>query len=242
MSEPTEETGRGQRGTSWPPDSNGLRIAIATVPERQEIFRVRHEVYATELGQHPENQAAMLSDPLDDVNEYICASMGGEVVGFVSITPPGHDRYSIDKYLGRNELPFTVDDGLFEIRLLTVRRPFRGTPIAGILMYAALRWVEERRGTRIVLIGRNELVDVYQRAGMELLGRQVTSGAVTFELMGATVAAARERANHYLPALRRLTPLIDWQLGMPMERQTNKRVVAVLAQELAKSAQPEGGR
>ena len=116
----------------------------------------------------------------------------------------------------RTELPFAVDDGLFEIRILTVRKPLRGTPIAGTLMYASLRYVEARQGVRIVLIGRSELVDVYRRAGMQSLGRQFTSGAVTFELMSATVAEARARADHYLPAVRRLQPLIDWRLPMSM--------------------------
>ena len=201
---------------SWPPGPRGLRIATATAADRETIYRIRHDVYATELCQHPENAERRLSDALDGINEYICASLPDEIAGFVSVTPPDHGRYSIDKYLERTELPFAVDRGLFEIRILTVKKPYRGTPIAGILMYAALRWVEARGGTRIVLIGRGELVDVYRRAGMESLGRRFKSGAVTFELMSATVAAARERADHYLPALQRLEPLIDWQLPMPL--------------------------
>ena len=47
---------------------------------------------------------------------------------FVSITPPGFGRYSIDKYLSRDELPFSCDGELFEVRILTVAESYRGTP------------------------------------------------------------------------------------------------------------------
>jgi histidinol-phosphate/aromatic aminotransferase/cobyric acid decarboxylase-like protein len=202
---------------SWPAGPHGLRIAIATASDRDQIYRIRHDVYAVELGQHHEDATGRLTDALDPINEYVAASIGSRVVGFVSITPPDHDRYSIDKYVARSELPFALDDGTFEIRILTVIERLRGSPIAAILMYAALRLVESRGGTRIILIGRTELVDVYRRAGMELLGRTVRSGAVSFELMSATVEAARARVAHYAPALRRLAPLLDWRLDVPFE-------------------------
>lgn len=49
-----------------------VRIAIdlATEADRQEIYRLRHQVYAVELHQHRENSEACLSDPLDAHNTY----------------------------------------------------------------------------------------------------------------------------------------------------------------------------
>ena len=203
---------------SWPAGPRGLRISIATRSEREQIYRIRHDVYARELGQHSENASGRLTDALDVFNEYIAASIGTQVVGFVSITPPDHDRYSLDKYVDRGEFPFEFDFGVFEVRILTVIEPFRGTPIAAILMYAALRHVDARGGTRIILMGRTELVDVYRRAGMERLGRTVRSGAVSFEVMSATLDVARARVARYASALRRLEPLLDWRLGVPFDQ------------------------
>jgi hypothetical protein len=208
---------------SWPAGPRGLRISIATQSEREQIYRIRHDVYALELRQHDEEASGRLTDPLDTFNEYIVASIGTLVVGFVSITPPGHERYSIDKYVARGELPFELGDGVFEVRILTVIEPLRGSPIAAILMYAALRVVECRSGTRIVLIGRTELVDVYRRVGMELVGRTVRSGAVSFEVMSATVEAARDRVANYMSALRRLEPLLEWRLDVPFEPAPSSR-------------------
>src|SRR5438552_12307544 len=108
------------------PAAELVSVSLACEAEREEIYRVRHEVYARELGQHPENAARLLRDSLDDGNVYIVAKVAGEMAGFVSVTPPGQPGYSIEKYFDRETLPFTVDDGLYEIRLLTVLRTHRG--------------------------------------------------------------------------------------------------------------------
>ncbi len=59
---------------------------------------------------------------------------GDEVIGFVSITPPEGNRYSVDKYLSRDQLPFPIGDDLYEVRILTVRWAYRSGPVAALLM------------------------------------------------------------------------------------------------------------
>src|SRR5271170_7889940 len=80
------------------------RISLAYDSDRDSIYALRHEVYAEELHQHPTTHNRMLSDSLDAFNEYIVAKIDGQLVGFVSITPPGFGRYSIDKYLARENV------------------------------------------------------------------------------------------------------------------------------------------
>lgn len=75
-------------------------MSVASDSEREEIYRLRHEVYACELGQHPTNGTATLRDALDAVNVYMVARVAGKLARFISITPPGQSRYSIDKYFG----------------------------------------------------------------------------------------------------------------------------------------------
>jgi hypothetical protein len=76
---------------------NKIRIALASAGDRDEIYRMRHDVFAQELGQHPENAGQTLTDALDEFNVYITAALNGGIVGFISITPRG-SKYSIDKY------------------------------------------------------------------------------------------------------------------------------------------------
>jgi hypothetical protein len=103
------------------------RISVADDSDRDSIYALRHEVYAEELNQHKTTHDRMLRDTLDTFNTYIVAKIDGQLVGFVSITPPGFGEYSIDKYLARENVDLSFDEGLYEMRILTVARPHRGT-------------------------------------------------------------------------------------------------------------------
>jgi len=197
------------------PETDRLRLEVAKAEDREDIYRLRHEVYARELKQHAENTAGLLRDPLDDYNVYIVARHRGRIIGFVSLTPPGSPRFSVEKYFAREELPFPFDASLFEVRLLTVVEEARGLPVAGLLMYAAYRWVEAHGGTRVVAIGRREVLSIYLKAGLEPLGRKVRSGAVTYELLSGKLETLRSRLAGYHAALRKFEDRIDWRLPLP---------------------------
>ena len=196
----------------------GLAISFASAGQREAIYRMRHATYAAELGQHAVNEAGRLTDPLDTFNHYLVATIDERLIGFVSITPPGHGRYSVDKYVHRDELPFSFDDGLFEVRILTVEPPYRGGPAAALLMYAAMRWVEEHGCTRVVIIGRSEVAGLYERVGMRRLGRSIRSGAVEYEVMTATLDEVGEVLPTFARLVRRLAPRVRWLLTIPFER------------------------
>ncbi|MBI3597491.1 MAG: histidinol-phosphate aminotransferase family protein [Nitrospirae bacterium] len=198
--------------------TGSLRVAIATDQERDIIYRLRHDVYARELGQHSNNPECKLTDSLDAFNIYITVSLNGETVGFISVTPPGGPSYSIDKYVQRRDLPFVFDDRLYEIRLFTVIKPYRGSQIANVLMYAAFRWIESHGGTRIMAIGRLEVLDIYLKVGLQPVGIKIQSGGVQFEVLTATVDMIRRNLACYAPILRKLKDRIDWQLGIPFEK------------------------
>ncbi len=195
-----------------------IRIEFASADQRDDIYRMRHDVYAVELGQHAVNSEGRLTDPLDAFNHYVVATRNGRVIGFVAITPPGHGQYSVDKYVPREALPFVVDDGLFEVRILTVDAAHRGGPVAGLLMYAALRWVEDHGATRMVIIGRSEVAGLYERAGLRRLGRTIRSGAVSYELMAATIDDIRAGLPRFRRLLGRFPGRVEWSLTVPFER------------------------
>lgn len=190
-------------------------LGLADAEDREEIFRLRHEIYARELGQHAVNRTGSLRDSLDAVNIYLTARCAGEIAGFISITPPTAPSFSVDKYFARTGLPFAFDDRLYEVRLLTVLQPHRGRELATVLMYAAYRWVEAHGGTRIVGIGRREVMDLYRRVGLEPTGVSTQSGAVTYDLISATIDGLRRRAAEFAPLLARLEARTAWRLSFP---------------------------
>jgi len=136
------------------------RISLATEQDRREIYEMRHDVYAAELGQHSPNPEGMISDALDAFNDYVIARVDGELVGFISITPPGFGRYSVDKYASRADLPIQFDDSLYEVRVLTVAKQHRRSRLAEILMYAAFRLVEHLGGKQVIAMGRSEVLTI----------------------------------------------------------------------------------
>ncbi|MBI3876821.1 MAG: histidinol-phosphate aminotransferase family protein [Verrucomicrobia bacterium] len=149
---------------------------------------------------------------------FLIARAGCEIAGFISITPPGAPAFSMDKYVPRERLPFAFDGGLYEVRLLTVVQPHRGRELAALLMYAAFRWVESHGGTRIMAIGRREVLDMYLRGGLDPVGIAVQSGAVHYEALHATVGAMRERMKDFSGLLDRLEGKTDWQLNFPFRK------------------------
>jgi histidinol-phosphate/aromatic aminotransferase/cobyric acid decarboxylase-like protein/GNAT superfamily N-acetyltransferase len=202
------------------PASSSFVLSVADERDREAIHRIRHEVYARELGQHHVNPSGRLRDALDGWNYYLVAKLGGEIGGFISITPPGRPSYSIDKYFARETLPFAIDDKLYEVRLLTVLKPHRGRELATLLMYASLRWVEAHGGERVVAIGRREVLDLYLKGGLEPTGQSAQSGAVTYDLLHATTTALRERLREFSGLLDRLEEKTDWQLNFPFRKPT----------------------
>jgi len=199
----------------FPHPDAAFALGLADAEDREEIFRLRHEIYARELGQHAVNPTGALRDQLDAVNHYLTARCGGVIAGFVSITPPRAPSFSVDKYFTRAALPFAFDDRLYEVRLLTVLQPHRGRELATLLMYAAYRWVEAHGGTRIVGIGRREIMDLYQRVGLEPAGLSTQSGAVTYDLVLGTIPRMRQKTVEFAAVLDRLEARTAWRLPFP---------------------------
>jgi histidinol-phosphate/aromatic aminotransferase/cobyric acid decarboxylase-like protein len=204
--------------THSPAQKSGFELRLATQSDREAIYRLRHEVYAREIGQHAANSEGRLIDNLDDTNIYLVVGSGDEIAGFISLTPPECRRYSIDKYFPRGDLPFAVDEGLYEVRLLTVLKSFRGSRVAALLGYAALRWIEAHGGTHIAAIGRREVLSAYLKAGLLDCGMQVQSGAVHYHLLHATLQGVRDRMDAVPGLVNLLERGTRWAVGFPLRR------------------------
>jgi histidinol-phosphate/aromatic aminotransferase/cobyric acid decarboxylase-like protein len=191
-----------------------IALSLAGDAEMTNVYRSRHEVYALELRQYESRTDGVLPDESNIHAMYIIASIDGEMAGFIGITPPASPRFSVDRYFQRDEIPFVFDNQLYEIRALTVLKPFRGYLIAASLMYAAFRLVEAWGGIRILAIGRVDVMTMYLRLGLKRVGSSFSSGAVTYNLMSADVAQLRADLAGFENHLERLENRIDWRLNM----------------------------
>lgn len=186
---------------------SSIEIKIADQTDREEIYKVRHDVYAKELHQHQENQSKLLKDDMDNYNTYIVVKMDGNISGFVSITPP-NGKYGLDKYIDRDKYPF-IYDNMFEGRLFTVLPQYRNGCTALLLFFAAFRFAEANNGDKIMTIGRIDLVEFYEKTGLIDLGETIHSGAVDFKLMYSKISDLRKNCTRLENVLQRYLPKID---------------------------------
>lgn len=187
----------------------------ATEEDRQEIYHSRHDVYAVELGQYPASESGRLENELDRFNHYVSATIDGRLAGFISLTPPGGNGYSIDGYLDRSQWPFEVGPGLFEVRLLTVVASSRRSILAPALMYAAFRLAEANGGQRLMAIGRTEVASIYRSIGLDDHGIEVSRGKVRFRLMSAPLPTIRREIDSRPRLVSRIQRQVDWQVDFP---------------------------
>jgi len=192
-----------------------LILNTASEQDRQEIYNIRHTVYARELDQHSTNSSNQLKDDLDLINHYIIAKYCGQVIGFVSITPPNSKKYSVDKYFNRSCVPYPFDEHLYEIRLLTVIKGIRNSHPALALMFAAFRWVQAGGGRHIVAICRKDLLRMYCKAGLQPLNLSAQSGKVIYELSVACTDDLQKLVQNRIWLYESLKNKIDWQLPYP---------------------------
>src|SRR2546428_140732 len=78
-----------------------------------------------------------------------------------------------------------------------LRNRHRGNQLAMLLMYAAFRWVEAHGGTHVVAIGRNEVLELYHRVGLQSFGLQTKAGTVVYDLMHAEVGEMQSRVKQF---------------------------------------------
>ena len=200
------------------PRSQNIVLATADESDMEAIYGLRHDIYAIELGQHRHNDGCRLIDSLDKFNHYVVAKVGDDIAGFISITPPSGGYYSVDKYFDREDIPLPFDDRLFEVRILTVPRRFRGSLTVAALMYGALRWIEASGGVNLVAIGREGLTGLYEKAGFVSQGKRVRSGAVTYELLTGDIASCRRRLEANQRIAERVENSVEWRLDIPMKK------------------------
>ncbi|MCF8217233.1 MAG: aminotransferase class I/II-fold pyridoxal phosphate-dependent enzyme [Chlorobium sp.] len=178
--------------------SQNITVRLATRSDRNQIYKIRYQVYAEELGQHQSNVFRKLQDNLDEFNEYVVVKYFDTVIGFVSITPPNDTGYSIDKYVSRSEIPLSFHDALFELRLLTVVEEWRHSIAILLLVYGTYKYLKLKNASEVIAIGRAEIMSLYEGLGFKTLGKRILSGKVTYELMYIDDKSFEESARRVL--------------------------------------------
>ena len=199
------------------PGSPMFSVGLAGAADLPLIYRLRHRVYADELKQHAGNASGVIHDAIDAYNLYVTVKKDHRLVGFISITPQGSPRFSIEKYLDRSAHPEIDWQSLSELRLLTVCPGERSGFVASILLYSAGRWLQAHGAESCIGMGRREIMKLYQRIGFCDRGVRIQSGDVEFELMTIDRKGVDDSIRGAERWRSRIAKQIDWRFDFPFE-------------------------
>lgn len=188
-----------------PPRTVTLRYV--TTPELDDVAKLRHEVYAEELGQFDIRDDEQLPESTAWNRVLIGAFDEDDVlVGYIGVTMPG-GTYSLESY----GLPKPEGD-VYEIRALCVDSKYRRRGIGKALVHAALRFVQSS-GTpdvEVIAMARHDLVSLYVSHGMKQTGECVTVNGLWYFVV-------RGRPDSHLDVVSD----IDWNLPFSKTAETS---------------------
>jgi predicted N-acetyltransferase YhbS len=159
-----------------------------TESEFEQIFRLNHATFASELEQYPELASGQLVDKFHDKNLYIIALAGDQVVGMISLhaEPPFSVAGKLADASVLEELGRVI-----EVRLLAVQPEHRnGAVMAGLMLGV----YEHATGyDTIVISGHIDQCGLYRELGFTDLGPHVVSGQATYVPMAIRVTDLAQR-------------------------------------------------
>jgi len=171
-------------------DSPPYLFKIATSKdEAEQIHRLNYETFVEEIPQHAPNTTRRLVDRFHDDNTYLICLRGGELVGMVAVR--GVRPFSLDQKLPNLDSYLPAAERICELRLLTVRRQYRGTRILYGLMAMVGRYSALERFDLAIISGFIRQLQLYRHLGFVAFGPLVGTPQVQFQPM--YFAQPRER-------------------------------------------------
>lgn len=183
-----------------------------TAEEMEQIHRLNYETFVEEIPQHTVNEKKRLVDRFHAENTYIIAKREDEVIGMAAVR--GSRPFSLDEKLGSVDAFLPSNAKPCEIRLLSLKRDYRGTRT----FFALCDWLVSyciTEGFDTVLIsGTDRQTRLYQHMGFQPFGPVVGMESARFQPMILTkdgfkssgrlfrqLVDKRERAvtGHFLP-------------------------------------------
>lgn len=148
----------------------GIEVREAREDELSEIFRLNHDTFARETGQYDLRPDGLLEDRFHGRNYYVIARKKDEIVGAVVGTVG--EPFSLEAKLpDKSCLDAVRHRSLGEVRLLAVKRDYRGCGLYPILVAALIRIFVERksqsRDDGLLIAAYENMAESYKKIGAE---------------------------------------------------------------------------
>ena len=167
-----------------------LTIKIADSPEElAQISKLNYSTFVEEIPQHVHsvNEEKILLDKFHEQNTYIIARDQDKVVGMISIN--GKRPFSLDGKLEKLDSYLPEHKGLCEIRLLAVKKNYRGGKVFYNLMLSLKEYAVKNGYDLAVISGTIRQIRLYKSIGFVEFGPLTGSGDALFQPMYLTRSA-----------------------------------------------------
>lgn len=134
-----------------------------TSDEYEQIYRLNYETFVEEIPQHQPNENRRLVDKFDRENRYMIAKNGEDVIGMIAVR--GNRPFSLDQKLEDLDQYFPGAQKLCEIRLLSVKKPYRGTHVFFGLTEQLVNYCFKHGYTMALISGTTRQLKLYRHIG-----------------------------------------------------------------------------
>lgn len=161
-------------------------IIAATAAEREQVYRLRYDVYVTEMGLLPEDHAFVhdrsVRDPLDDRSILLLLLHGDEPVGTLRLTAARGGPLELEQYRSLADVSDPCSE-ICEATRYMIRRSMRGTLAGPALLLAVYRAMVGARLRVLLAAGKTgNLGQYYKGFGLTRLGQDT----FTYDLVGSS--------------------------------------------------------
>lgn len=180
-----------------------IEVRVANADEFEELWRLNHEIYCRELGQHSLDSSGLRVDKLHNQAVYFVAYVNGELAGMLSITPPGVAGISTLTRIPYDEELHGAAANTAEVRLLGVRLNFRGEGVYGKLIYSLMQYCAVHSIHRILISAVERQVRLYALMGFKPIAKPVVENNCVLQPM-LLLRADFEASTYRLKTLARM--------------------------------------
>ncbi|WP_075980596.1 GNAT family N-acetyltransferase [Bacillus massilinigeriensis] len=158
----------------------------STKEELEQIYQLNYETFVVEIPQHEGNDQYRLIDRFDNENTYIIAKKENEVIGMICVRS-NHPFSLEEKGINIHEC---LPEGAYpcEIRLLSVKEPYRKSPVFYKLCEMLVSFCLENGYDMALISGFEKQISLYKRIGFIPFGEMVGAGHAKFQPMYLTKA------------------------------------------------------
>lgn len=136
--------------------------------EMEQIHRLNYETFVEEIPQHSKKEEPKLIDRFHEENTYWIAKQDGRLIGMVAIR--GIRPFSLDEKLGAVDHYLPDDANPCEVRLLSVRREYRGKRVFFGLLQQVVGSCLQQGYDCVLISGTVRQARLYQHIGFKPFG------------------------------------------------------------------------